>query len=176
MSCHLFDIHSGLLTRAAFLQSLLKAFPLGADGFRQHTVLHLSIDGLLGVDTPARGTEEDQLLHSVARILRRRVHDGPWVRHGGSFEILLKDTSERAADQLARALVNDLDALKFGWDGWFVHLHAFVGGVVVSRSEDVQKALALAQFACRLAREKLAGRDRVAIMDEAEIEYWKDVL
>ncbi|WP_249205392.1 EAL domain-containing protein [Achromobacter sp. Marseille-Q0513] len=161
------DFLTGLPNRRQFMDTLSGAIAEAAAGLgRQRTllaVLFLDLDRFKEVNDTFGHAEGDALLRDVAERLRRFQTPSIFcARAGGDeFALVLRDTSERAAEALANSLLNLL-SMPHQIHGRSVSLGASIG--IATMNSPADSADVLLDYAdAAMYAAKAAGRSQVRV-------------
>lgn len=153
------DSLTGLHNRRAFENELRRIL---ADRVNQPLfILYLDLDQFKVVNDTCGHAAGDLLLQTLARSLHR--HPGFLARLGGDeFGVILDGYEQSDALSCAQAMIEDVRARPFVWEGRTFRLGASVGMVQATDHLDTVAALLIAaDTACYAAKER--GRNRVEI-------------
>ncbi|MBL8488343.1 MAG: EAL domain-containing protein [Rhodocyclaceae bacterium] len=153
------DSLTGLHNRRAFEGELRRLLPVGPD--RSLFILYLDLDQFKVVNDTCGHAAGDVLLQTLTRALQR--HPGFLARLGGDeFGIILDGYHQSEALSCAQAMIEDVRARPFVWEGRTFRIGASVGVVQATDHLDTVVALLIAaDTACYAAKER--GRNRVEI-------------
>ena len=164
------DALTGLLNRREFDARLRRACAGTLPGLERAMLLYLDIDQFKLINDTCGHAAGDQLLASVAGLLRREAGELAQVARlgGDEFGLLLAETRPEAFRARAQALLDGIAATPFLWQGRGFALTASIGAVAfdAAAQPDPTELLAIADTACYLAKE--AGRNRVVVHNEDE--------
>ena len=157
-----FDTATGLATRAAF-ESEVGAALANTQAGTAHSVIYIDLDQMHVINENFSMPVGDEVIVSVADVLRRRVPRGAIAARisGDRFAIFLPDADLGAAWDVAdslRAAAGELTHLA-GRATLTVSLSAGVAQVNLESKQPLAHALAAAEIACKAAKDR--GRDRV---------------
>ena len=173
------DSVTGLVNRAEFLR---RAEALVADLPRDgasHAMLYLDLDQFRVVNGTSGHVAGDELLRQVATLLLAQLQDTDLLgRLGGDeFGVLLHGRTLAEAEALAGRLIDCIREYPFRWQDSLHAVSASAGIAMIAReTSDAQRALAFADAACFLAKERGRGRvqayqpeDRDLVRDRVEM-------
>jgi diguanylate cyclase (GGDEF)-like protein len=159
-----FDLSTGFLTESAFIaqgQTLLAAQPVNAPS---SGLLYLDLDQLHVVNETHGMPVGDELIQSVAQLLRARARGAALLARiaGDRFAMFIPGCSIEPVARIAeeiRACAMRLSAPRAGKP---VRVSLSVGVARIAESDrDFHQALAAAELACHSAKER--GRNRVEV-------------
>jgi diguanylate cyclase (GGDEF)-like protein/PAS domain S-box-containing protein len=163
------DVLTGLANRRRFDSELQRHL----ERCRRHgpagAVVLLDLDRFKQVNDTLGHNAGDQLLVSVASVLRRAVRQTDVVARlgGDEFAVLLTDGGQEAAQRVAQHIVDRVSEFAATLDGVRRRVTASVGAVTFAAAkEQAVDILALADMTMYDAKE--AGRNRAAVLDEGE--------
>ncbi len=156
------DSLTGLVNRATFTAALSAELHGGLD--RETTVLFVDLDDFKDVNDVHGHHAGDELLRVVATRLREATRPGDLcARIGGDeFAVLLRETGEAAAAQIAQRVVVVVSA-PASLDVAMVHVGASVGVATMVGAEDPETLVHRADVAMYSA--KAQGKSRVQVYE-----------
>lgn len=154
--------HDGLTdlpNRSALVRALSEA-SRGGLGQQTSSVCFIDLDHFKPVNDTAGHAAGDQLLKTVATVIRASCRDQDFAARlgGDEFVVLLDDCPIADAELLANKIADAIAAIDFEWDGKHYSIGASVGVALVGAGS-ADEALARADAACYAA--KASGRGRV---------------
>ncbi len=154
------DALTGLPNRVALARALSEALGTGNSDQRTSALCFIDLDHFKSVNDSGGHLAGDQLLQTVAKVIRAscRGQDLAARIGGDEFVVLLADCSIANAEHVARKIVEAVAAIDFVWNDQRYSIGASVG-VASIKGGSAEVALARADAACYAA--KAAGRGRV---------------
>lgn len=155
------DPLTGLLNRDAFEVRCRAALD---DAHRRGVsalLCYVDVDQFRVINDTLGHIAGDELLHALAGVLRAalREHDALARLGGDEFGVLLTMTRGRIGRDRVEALMDAVREFRFLWDGVSYSVTASIGVATIdANSENVTRAMSLADAACFLAKD--TGRDR----------------
>ena len=155
------DPLTGLVNRAEFLRRVEALVADSAADRTSHAMVYLDVDQFKIVNDTCGHHAGDELLRQLAILLLPQLRDTDLLgRLGGDeFGLLLPDCTLHDAERLAGSLIASIRQHRFRWQE-AVHAVSASAGVVVFECDttNAQRALACADSACFLAKERGRGR------------------
>lgn len=171
------DEITGLTNRQHFqkaVESLLSDIRQG----EEHALLNITIDRLTLINQICGYDAGDRLLKQVSERIAEVAGQGELAHFGGpEFALLITNTTRHAAVLLADAIIESIVSMKFSWEDQLMMINASVGIVPITRvtgRKRSQDVLAMAETACRVARERGGTRSYVADHDDQESARLRD--
>jgi diguanylate cyclase (GGDEF)-like protein/PAS domain S-box-containing protein len=151
---------TGLPNRSAFSRAIAEACRAAGLGKKTPALCFIDLDRFKPVNDTAGHAAGDELLKTVARVIRAscRAQDFAARLGGDEFVVLLDDCSIADAEQFANKIVDAVGAIDFESNGEHYSIGASVGVAPVGAGSS-DEALARADAACYAA--KASGRGRV---------------
>jgi diguanylate cyclase (GGDEF)-like protein/PAS domain S-box-containing protein len=151
---------TGLPNRSAFSRAIAEACRAAGLGKKTPALCFIDLDRFKPVNDTAGHAAGDELLKTVARVIRAscRAQDFAARLGGDEFVVLLDDCSIADAEQIANKIVDAVGAIDFESNGEHYSIGASVGVAPVGAGSS-DEALARADAACYAA--KASGRGRV---------------
>lgn len=144
----------------------------------EHALFNIMIDRLTLINQICGYDAGDHLLKDVAKQISSVVEQGSLAHFGGpEFALLLTNTTPCAAVSLANSIIDKISSMKFRWDDQLMVINVSVGIVSMTRStgqKRVRDVLAMAETACRVARERGGNRSYVAEQGDQESARLRD--
>lgn len=158
------DALTGLPNRAALARALSEASRGVSAGQQVAALCFIDLDHFKPVNDSAGHAAGDQVLKTVAGIIRAscRAQDFAARLGGDEFVVLLNDCPLVNAEQVARKIVKAIADIDFEWNGEHHVIGASIGVALVG-PDSADEALARADAACYAA--KASGRGRVVAAD-----------
>ena len=164
-----FDSLTGLANRNEFEYLLEKSMSGSRSSGAHHSILHLNLDQLQSVDESFGRDARDEAIRQIGLLLIGELKNvGPVARIGedefGMFVANCPVDRGWCIGQDIRRAIRDLSIM---WADRPIKLTASIGVAQLSAgSETIESALAAANIACVIAKER--GRDRVAIYQHSD--------
>jgi diguanylate cyclase (GGDEF)-like protein/PAS domain S-box-containing protein len=154
------DPLTGLPNRSAFARALSEASHAVKTGRRTAALCFIDLDRFKPVNDTAGHAAGDELLKTVAKVIRAscRAQDFAARLGGDEFVALFDDCSVADAELVANKIVAAVAAIDFECEGKHYSIGASVGVASISKGS-ADEALARADAACYAA--KASGRGRV---------------
>jgi diguanylate cyclase (GGDEF)-like protein len=155
------DTVTGLVNRAEFLRRTERLVAHSAVDGTSHAMVYLDVDQFKVVNDTSGHDAGDELLRQLATLLLPKLRDSDLLgRLGGDeFGLLLRDCTLKDAERLTLNLIDCVRRHSFRWND---SVHAISASAGVTRIErgttNAQRALACADSACFLAKERGRGR------------------
>jgi diguanylate cyclase (GGDEF)-like protein len=155
------DPITGLVNRAEFLRRTERLVEHSAVDGTAHAMVYLDVDQFKVVNDTSGHDAGDELLRQLATLLLPKLRDSDLLgRLGGDeFGLLLQDCTLKDAERLTLNLIDCVRQHRFRWND---SVHAISASAGVTRIErgttNAQRALACADSACFLAKERGRGR------------------
>jgi diguanylate cyclase (GGDEF)-like protein/PAS domain S-box-containing protein len=121
----------------------------------EHVLCYLDLDKFKSVNDSAGHAAGDELLKQVATLLRSRARSGDLLARlgGDEFGLLLENCSLEHGIAIGHAIVRDVGANQFNWDGQTYRFGISIGLVTIThRTDDLDLLLATADQACYKAK------------------------
>lgn len=134
-----------------------------------HAVLYLDLDHFKIINDRCGHNAGDELLIELAQVMAEIEHNGRLARVGGDeFVILVQQCTPVIAVKIAEDFLHTINDYTFVWEGQKYSVGASVGIAFFSGDTgyDYARALAAADSACFLAKDK--GRGRILIADPSD--------
>ena len=155
------DPLTDLVNRTEFERQLGNALAEARKMRRQDSLLYMDLDGFERVNDAYGHPAGDKMLKQFASFLKCRFRETDCLgRVGGDkFAVLLESCTIWQARELADKLYKDLESFRFDWDGASLPVSLSTGLAGVGPNEEsVEKALAAAEAACYLAKQRGGNR------------------
>lgn len=159
-----FDALTGLMNRYEFEYLLEKSMNGNRNESATHSILHLNLDELQSVDESFGRAARDEAIRQVGLLLAGVLKDiGPVARIGeDEFAIFVANCPADRGWCIGQDIRRAISDLNIMWADQPIKLTASIGvAQLSSESEKIESALASANIACVIAKER--GRDRVAL-------------
>lgn len=158
------DELTGALTLGAFREVVARAAKADTS---DRSILFINVDSMHVVNDRFGLEAGDEVLVRVADLAREAVRpNGSLCRlPGDQFGMLLPDTDLEQAREIAERLLGMAAQLSFLRDDQAIHVSLSIGAALVPvAGEPAEQALAAAEVACRMAKDR--GRGRVECYQE----------
>jgi len=159
-----FDTLTGLMNRNEFEYLLEKSVNGNRNKSSLHSILHLNLDELQSVDESFGRAARDEAIRQVGLLLAGELKDiGPVARIGeDEFAIFVANCPADRGWCIGQDIRRAISDLNIMWADQPIKLTASIGVAQLSgESERIESALAAANIACVIAKER--GRDQVAL-------------
>ena len=156
------DALTGLVGRKEFERRLERMVLEARAGAAEHALCYLDLDGFKAVNDTAGHEVGDDLLRTIAGLLRARLRNRDTAARigGDEFAILLEDCSLAEAEEIATNMQRAIFDLRYAWGQQAFSLGVSVGLVPITvTSGEATDLLRAADEACYVA--KNAGGHRV---------------
>ncbi|MGB5354048.1 MAG: EAL domain-containing protein [Woeseia sp.] len=173
------DALTGLANRNEFERRLSNALASCKNSAAQHAFAFCDLDKFKLVNDTAGHQAGDELLKSVAGLLRARLrHRDTVARLGGDeFGLLLEHCPIDKAQQIAEKVCADIRSLQFVWAGQTFQIGVSIGVIALNaRTDDITDVMTRADVACYAAKDH--GRNQVYVdrLDSAQVRRRKSEL
>jgi diguanylate cyclase (GGDEF)-like protein len=155
------DPVTGLINRAEFLRRAQALVADSAVEGTSHAMVYLDLDQFKVVNNTSGHDAGDELLRQVATLLLPQLRDTDLLgRLGGDeFGLLLRGCTLEDAERLSAKLIDCIRQYPFRWQDSLHAVSASAGiAAIEPQTGDAQRALACADTACFLAKERGRGR------------------
>jgi len=154
------DSVTGLVNRAEFLRRAEALVADSSAGGPPHAMLYLDLDQFRVINGTSGHDAGDELLRQVATVLLPQLRDTDLLgRLGGDeFGVLLRKCTLVHAESLAEKLIECIRQHSFRWQDSLHTISASAGVAMLASETSAQRALACADTACFLAKERGRGR------------------
>lgn len=159
-----FDTLTGLMNRNEFEYVVEMSLEAGRSKNGLHSILHLNLDDLQSIDESLGRAARDQAIRRVGLLLAGLTEDiGPVARIGeDEFGIFVADCPADRGWCIGEDVRRAISDLSIMYADRPIKLTASIGvSQFSSESETIESAMAAANIACVVAKDR--GRDRVAI-------------
>lgn len=159
------DALTGLYNRYEFERRLTEAQRAMATEGSHHSVCFIDLDRFKIVNDTAGHAAGDALLRELADMLRGRLRTTDVLARlgGDEFGLIAYNCRVESAEELARTLVEAIQAWSFHWAGRTFRVGASIGIADLQPAGSVADAMSQADVACYTA--KVQGRGRVAVYE-----------
>ena len=164
-----FDVVTGLVNRNEFEYLVAKSLHASRSKSTQHCILHLNLDELQSVDESLGRAARDEAIRQVGLLLAGEMEDiGPVARIGeDEFGVFVADCPADKGWCIGQDIRRAISDLSIMWADRPIKLTTSIGVSQFSaESETVESALAAANIACVIAKDR--GRDRVTIYQHTD--------
>lgn len=165
------DILTGLFNRREFERRLGKALEHHSNHGLGHALLYLDIDQFKIVNDLCGRVAGDELLKSVAGILKSQLREADALARlgGDEFAVLVQNCNAESALGIADAILHSVSGFTFAWREKSFGIAVSIGLLCFDkdtfRHSDM---LSAAEAACYMAKEKGRNRIQVFLQDEEE--------
>ncbi len=156
------DPLTGLPNRREFEEELAGLIHSARQEQARHALLYLDLDHFKVVNDTSGHIAGDELLRQIAWVMEKGIDDGDTLARigGDEFCLLLGNRSVAEAHATAESLRRLIQAFHFVWEERTFRVGVSVGIVPIDPMvESAKRALAMADMACREAKE--LGRNRI---------------
>ncbi len=160
------DDLTGLVSRKEFERRLARVLAEASAAAGEHALCYLDMDRFKIVNDTAGHEAGDDLLRTIARLLRAglRSHDTAGRLGGDEFAVLLENCPLPRAEEIAGNLQRAVDNLQYTWGEQTFSIGVSIGLVAISgASGGTADVLRAADDACYAAKE--AGGHRVHVAE-----------
>ena len=159
------DSLTGLTNRVAFEERLKHVLDEGQHKIDDYSLCYIDLDQFKVINDTCGHVAGDQLLRSISGIMLNKIrkHRDTLARFGGDeFVLLLEDCSIEQAFRIASDICEAIQEYRFSYEHKTFSIGASIGVVPITpEARDLNNALARADSACYMAKEK--GRNRVHV-------------
>lgn len=158
------DTLTGLVNRSIFDSKLDELLRDALETGRIHAMLYLDLDQFKIVNDTCGHVAGDELLRQIAGRLADHIRSGDTLaRMGGDeFGVLLVDSTESMALEIANRMRQSITDLRFAWGERSYSLGVSIGVVsITAESERAEQVLSAADTACFVAKD--GGRNQVHV-------------
>ncbi|VAW87481.1 diguanylate cyclase/phosphodiesterase (GGDEF & EAL domains) with PAS/PAC sensor(s) [hydrothermal vent metagenome] len=159
------DSLTGLTNRAAFEERLKAVLEEEQHKEVAYSLCYIDLDQFKVINDTCGHIAGDQLLRSIAGIMLHKIrkHSDTLARFGGDeFILLLEDCDIDQASRIAGDICEAIQEYRFIYEGKTFSIGASIGvAPITAEARDLNNALARADSACYMAKEK--GRNRVHV-------------
>ncbi|MDH5648841.1 MAG: EAL domain-containing protein [Gammaproteobacteria bacterium] len=163
------DSLTGLVNRSYFARELDRELALSEGQVKPSALLFIDLDQFKYINDTLGHAAGDRLLIQVAEALQGRMRDQDVIaRFGGDeFTVLARDVDRKAAEGVAKSILQMLQDIKFVAGEQSLNVYCSVGITMIdSHRFNAHDLLAQADMACHQA--KLRGRNRYHIYEIEE--------
>ncbi len=168
------DALTGLINRTAFSQSLTNLIESAHKENRQHGLIYLDLDQFKLINDTCGHAAGDELLLEATSIIKAVFRSSDvCARVGGDeFGILLTDTTQETALNIASRLHLRLSERRLTWGSNSFNINSSIGLVIITQeSKDIHTVLAAADDATFLAKEE--GGKRIKVYETSDTIFLK---
>ena len=166
------DPLTGLVNRRGF-DERLREMLVGAKRWkREHALLYMDLDHFKVVNDACGHSAGDELLRSVAGLLRKHVRARDTVARLGSdeFAVLLEDCPMPTATRIAYAIRDEIRDYRFEWEMRRFSVGVSIGATHLGAdSEDTASVISAADTCCHLAKEQGQNHVHVSLPDDMAV-------
>lgn len=158
------DNLTGLVNRREFESRLEKEISLAQNSALESSLCYLDLDQFKIVNDTCGHLAGDELLRQVSKLLNNRLRQTDTLARlgGDEFGILLHQSSLKAAQQVAIALQQQLQAFRFAWEDKTFQIGVSIGLIAINAdTQDLTSTLSAVDAACYAAKNQ--GRNRIQI-------------
>jgi len=166
------DLLTGLLNREAFEAGVVAAVRTATNGGTRAWVAYLDLDQFKVVNSTLGYVAGNELLRSMAGVLRSRLGpDDLLARLGGDeFGVLIAGGDERRAQRIVQDLGDAARRFRFFWGDDSYAITTSIGVTVInSDTHSAAQVLSQADAACFAAKDEGRDRARWSGPDDAEL-------
>ncbi|MEM7304564.1 MAG: diguanylate cyclase, partial [Pseudomonadota bacterium] len=163
------DILTKLINRGEFERRVSNAIEVAQNDGGDSVVLYIDLDRFKLINDICGHAAGDELLKQIAKLIRSITGDKVSVaRMGGDeFAVLIEDTYYKAAEKMAKKLLDQIAAYRFSWDGKSFTIEVSIGiAEILPSCEGLTYLLNAADSACYLAKE--SGRNCIRKYSEGD--------
>lgn len=157
------DVLTGLCNRLEFDRHVKSALDQASDMGLASALLYIDLDQFKVVNDSVGHLAGDELLKSVADLIRSQVRRVDVVARlgGDEFGVLLNECSVAEAGLIANHIAETIREFTFTWDKQAFRISSSIGVVPILESSDsVVQIMSNADIACYAAKD--AGRNRIS--------------
>ncbi len=167
------DMLTGLTNRAAFEDRLKVVLDEQLYQAEPYSLCYIDLDQFKVINDTCGHVAGDQLLRSISGIMLNKIrkHSDTLARFGGDeFILLLEDCDIDQATRIASDICEAIQEYRFVYDNKTFSIGASIGVVpITGEARDLHNALARADSACYMAKEKGRNRIHVYRSDDEEL-------
>lgn len=164
------DSLTGLSNRREFEARLEDALGKPSEQRSRCAVMFIDLDQFKVVNDTCGHAAGDQLLKRTSEILLNILDPGDLLARlgGDEFGVLLRDSDDRHALQVAERLRCAVDDLRFVWSEKNFSISTSIGLVHIAEDSSVEETMRAADVACYISKER--GRNRVQVYRPTDTE------
>jgi len=165
------DDLTGLLNRREFEQRVGDAIRRAENEGSVHAIAYLDLDLFKVINDTCGHAAGDQLLRTIAGLIRQQVRQSDCLARigGDEFVLLMERCTVEQAQRITTSIRKALEDLSFPWHDKRFRISASIGLVpIVGCGETVSGILSAADAACFMAKEQ--GRNRVHTSQRTDAE------
>lgn len=165
------DALTGLFNRVKFERELAYALERVREEHSEHVLCFIDLDRFKIVNDSAGHAAGDVLLRELGSLMQSHIrgHDILARLGGDEFGLLLLNCQLDQAQSVLTALLEQIRALRFPWEGQIYDVGASIGVVsITARSPSASALMSQVDVACYAA--KHAGRNRVSVYQQERSE------
>ncbi|NNF15592.1 MAG: EAL domain-containing protein [Gammaproteobacteria bacterium] len=159
------DVLTGLANRSEFERRLRNALISCKSQHAQHVFAYCDLDRFKIVNDTAGHQAGDDLLKTVAGLLRARLRDRDTIARlgGDEFGLLLEHCPIEKARDIAEKICQDIFNFHFTWNDHTFRIGISIGVVALTATDDdITDIMTRADTACYMAKDR--GRNRVHVV------------
>jgi diguanylate cyclase (GGDEF)-like protein/PAS domain S-box-containing protein len=163
------DALTGLSNRNSFSTLLSKLIDSAQTENRQHALIYVDLDQFKLINDTCGHAAGDELLVEATSIIKTVFRSSDVCARVGAdeFSILLRDTGQDMAWNIARRLHTRLAERKLTWGATSFYINSSIGLVMINKeSNDIHSVLAAADDATFLAKEE--GGKRIKLYETSD--------
>lgn len=166
------DPLTGLINRRGFDERLREMLVSAKRWNRGHALLYLDLDHFKVVNDACGHSAGDELLRSVAGLLRKHVRARDTVARLGSdeFAVLLEDCPMSTATRIAYAIRDEIRDYRFEWEMRRFSVGVSIGATHLgAEADDPASVISAADTSCHLAKEQGQNHVHVSLADDVAV-------
>jgi diguanylate cyclase (GGDEF)-like protein/PAS domain S-box-containing protein len=166
------DVLTGLLNRTEFELQLESATADTEQLLENHIVCIVDIDQLKVINDTCSQESGDCLLKKISDLLQGALPESNVIARlgGDEFGFLLRNSSLEHAEQVAKELLAEIQALSFTGCGRIIAVSASIGIAAIKPGcENVTHVMSEAELACHTASESGGNRFHTYLSTDAEL-------
>mgnify|MGYP001183595941 CR=1 FL=1 len=167
-----YDLLTETFNRNHFELELEKSLKEVSDHLRTHAMLYLDLDQLKVLNDTAGHEAGDAAIKFSAMVVESVLpYNSILSRMGGDeFAVLLRDCTQTDAQNIAKAIINELSINTFQWDDISLNITCSIGIRLIDHTADSpQMVHAQADTACHAAKDEGRNRFHLYLQDDEEL-------